>query len=90
VTFTEEHDKADLIFDSVLMEEQLVQADLGILAACSNAINMQALDLPVLNLQDLGERFTEDEILKVIRSMAPNKVSGPMGSPHSSCKLPGR
>jgi hypothetical protein len=40
---------------------------------------MQALGLSALNLQELGERFTEDEVLKLIRSISPDKAPGPDG-----------
>jgi hypothetical protein len=40
---------------------------------------MQALGLSAINLQELGERFTEDEVLKLIRSISPDKAPGPDG-----------
>jgi hypothetical protein len=70
--FTEERDKDEMIFN-------YFDAILGIAPTCSNTINMQALGLSTLNLQELGERFTEEEILKVIRSIAPDKAPGPNG-----------
>jgi hypothetical protein len=64
------HDKADLIFN-------YFDAILGTVVTHSNTINMQALGLSALNLQEHGERFMEDEVLKVIRSISPDKAPGP-------------
>jgi hypothetical protein len=69
---TEEQEKADLIFN-------YLDGILGMVAIHSNAINMQALGLPMPSLQELGERFTEDEILRVIRSLPRDKALGPDG-----------
>jgi hypothetical protein len=42
-------------------------------------INLQPLQLPRLDLVDLGNHFTEAEVLDVIRSLPPDKTLGPDG-----------
>jgi hypothetical protein len=44
-----------------------------------NVINLDLLELSCHNLFGLGERFTEDEVFNVIRSLPPDKVPGPNG-----------
>jgi hypothetical protein len=46
---------------------------------CQHAIDLDALDLPQLNLAKLSERFTQAEILAVIKSLSSYKASGPYG-----------
>jgi hypothetical protein len=45
----------------------------------SHAINLELLDLPRLQLSVLANRFTEEEVLGVIREMLPDKSPGPDG-----------
>jgi hypothetical protein len=52
---------------------------LGTPAQRQHTLWLDALDLPRLNLADLGERFTEVEVLDVIRSLPPDKEPGPDG-----------
>jgi hypothetical protein len=42
-------------------------------------INLDLLDLPQLNLSELSERFTEEEVHRVIRSLPLNKARRPDG-----------
>jgi hypothetical protein len=44
-----------------------------------HTLRLDALDLSPLNLADLDERFTEAEVLDVIRSLPPDKASRPDG-----------
>jgi hypothetical protein len=39
-----------------------------------HTLRLDALDLPCLNLADLGKHFTEAEVLDVIRSLPPHKA----------------
>jgi hypothetical protein len=39
-------------------------------------INLELLDIPRLDLSDLEARFTEEEVLQVIRSLSPDKAPG--------------
>jgi hypothetical protein len=55
----------------------------------STGINLEALGLPSINMQELEQRFTEDEILHVIWSLPPDKAPRPNGSPPVSCKQHG-
>jgi hypothetical protein len=50
---------------------------------------MHALHLSKMSLPGLDERFTEQEILSVIRSMLQDKAPAPMVSPSASCILSG-
>jgi hypothetical protein len=45
----------------------------------SHAVNLDLLDLPQLHLDNLCNRFTEEEILGVIRALPPDKAPGPDG-----------
>jgi hypothetical protein len=52
----------------------------GILGTSSQrhwVINLDLLDLPQPNLSVLSVRFTEEEVISVIRSLPPDKASGP-------------
>jgi hypothetical protein len=49
---------------------------LGTLSQRHREINLDLLDLPQLNLSTLSERFTEQEVLSVIRSLPPDKAPG--------------
>jgi hypothetical protein len=49
---------------------------LGTLSQRHREINLDLLDLPPLNLSTLSERFTEQEVLSVIRSLPPDKAPG--------------
>jgi hypothetical protein len=46
-------------------------------ATCSHAINLDELDFPHMDLPGLGERFTEEEVWGVIRSLPPDKAPCP-------------
>jgi hypothetical protein len=65
-------DKAEVIFD-------YFDAIMGAPAEWVNGINLAALDLPQLELLDLCNRFTEDEVWCMIRDMPPDKAPGPDG-----------
>jgi hypothetical protein len=52
---------------------------LGTLTQRQHTLRLDAMDLSRLNLADLGERFTEAEVLDVIRSLPPDKALGPDG-----------
>jgi hypothetical protein len=71
-TLTSEEDKASVAF-------QFFDRLMGMLAARVNSINLKDLDLSRVQLSELGDRFTEEEVWKVIRSLCPDKVSGPDG-----------
>jgi hypothetical protein len=43
----------------------------------SNIINLDELELPHLDLSNLGERFTEEKVLGAIQSLLPDKAHGP-------------
>jgi hypothetical protein len=45
----------------------------------SYAINLEDLDLPQLDLSELGNWFTEEEVWGVIRSLPPDNAPGPDG-----------
>src|SRR4051812_7184384 len=47
--------------------------------ARSQSINLDALDLPVVDLSALEDDFNEEEIWNVIKVLPPDKVSGPYG-----------
>jgi hypothetical protein len=49
-------------------------AVLGTTPLRANSINLELLDLPSLDLHGLGNRFTEEEVLHVIRSLRPDKA----------------
>jgi hypothetical protein len=53
----------------------------GMPSSHSNTIDLGALELQRLDLAGLGERFTEAEVLNVIRSLLPDKAPVPTGSP---------
>jgi hypothetical protein len=64
--------KADIIynfFDDLL----------GTPSSQANSINLGILDIPVLQLSELDKWFIEEQVLHVIRSMPPNKATGPDG-----------
>jgi hypothetical protein len=67
---TEEQDNATAVFS-------FFDVILGTGATRSNGINLDALGMPSANLHELGERFMEEEILKVIHSLYPDKALGP-------------
>jgi hypothetical protein len=52
---------------------------LGSPSVHSNSINLDILDLRCANMPELCERFTEEEVWNVIRSLPQNKASGPDG-----------
>jgi hypothetical protein len=52
-------------------------AVLGTTPLRANSINLELLDLPSLDLHGLGNRFTEEEVLHVIRSLRPDKAPRP-------------
>jgi hypothetical protein len=71
-TIIDEQSKAEEIysyFDSIL----------GSASTRSNGINVEALGLPSIDLHELGDRFTEDEIWGIIRALPTDKASGPYG-----------
>jgi hypothetical protein len=43
------------------------------------SVNMEILGLPTVNLSQLNERFTEEEVWAVIKSLPPDKAPGPDG-----------
>jgi hypothetical protein len=43
---------------------------------CSNAIHLDLLGFSQLNLSELYERFTEDEVWNVVRALPPDKAPG--------------
>jgi hypothetical protein len=49
----------------------------GYLAQRCHTINLEVLSLPSLDLEDLSSRFTEFEILDVIKALPPDKAPGP-------------
>lgn len=51
----------------------------GSMSCRKHALNLEALNLPSLDLQHLGEPFTADEVLKVIKAMPFDKAPGPDG-----------
>jgi hypothetical protein len=52
---------------------------LGTPSQRQKVINLELLDLPQLDLSTLSVRFSEEEILVVIRSLPLNKAPGPDG-----------
>jgi hypothetical protein len=50
---------------------------LGISAPHCNTINLEELELPHLDISDLKERFTEEEVLGIIWSLPLDKALGP-------------
>jgi hypothetical protein len=67
--FVKESSKAEAIrsfFDNIL----------GIAPEPTNYVNLAALELPRANLSELGSRFTEDEIWKIIRALPVDKALG--------------
>jgi hypothetical protein len=66
---SDEQEKAVVIFS-------YFDVVLGTTATRSNNINLQALELPLANLQELGGRFTEEEVWRVICSLPSDKASG--------------
>jgi hypothetical protein len=50
---------------------------LGVPASRVSSLRLDVLDPPRVELGALGERFTESEILAVIRSLPPDKAPGP-------------
>jgi hypothetical protein len=65
----DESRKAEALFD-------FFDDVLGTLSQRHREINLDLLDLPPLNLSTLSERFTEQEVLSVIRSLPPDKAPG--------------
>jgi hypothetical protein len=61
--------KADLLYS-------FFHSVLGMPSTRSNSLNLDALNLRHLDSDGLGERFTEDEVWNVIRSLMPDKASG--------------
>jgi hypothetical protein len=61
--------KADLLYS-------FFHSVLGTPSTCSNSLNLDALNLRHLDSDGLGERFTEDEVWNVIRSLMSDKASG--------------
>lgn len=53
---------------------------LGTPAQRSNALNLDALNLPVVDLLELEIPFSEAEIWEAIKGLPPDKAPGPMGS----------
>jgi hypothetical protein len=49
---------------------------LGVSPVRANAINLHNLNLPRLSLASLCERFIEEDVWAVIRSLLPDKASG--------------
>jgi hypothetical protein len=68
-TLTSEEDKASVVF-------QFFDGLMGTPVTRVNSINFEELDLPHLQLSELGNRFTEDEVWKVICSLPPDKALG--------------
>jgi hypothetical protein len=62
---------------------------MGMSAAQANSIIMDELDLPRLQLNDVGDRFTEEEVWNVIRSSPRTRRPGRMTSPPGSYSLRG-
>jgi hypothetical protein len=52
---------------------------LGTLATRSHVINLEDHDLPCMDLSRLGNKFTKEEVWRVIRSMPSDKALGPDG-----------
>jgi hypothetical protein len=50
---------------------------MGVPAQRTMSINLDILGLPWLDLSSLADRFTEDEVLSVIRALQPDKEPGP-------------
>jgi hypothetical protein len=50
---------------------------LGVSANRVSLLNLDLLDLPHIDFGDLGEPFTESEILAIIWALPPNKAPGP-------------
>jgi hypothetical protein len=75
---TLEHDGCILVHKAGKAEEasDFFNDILGILAPRKHAINLDVLDLPRLELAELGERFTEAEILAVIKLLPLDKALG--------------
>jgi hypothetical protein len=63
-------DKADVAF-------QFYDNLMGTPATQTNSIALEELGLPRLQLDELGNRFTKEEVWKVIRSLPLDKASGP-------------
>jgi hypothetical protein len=68
---TSEEDKAEVAF-------QIFDGFLGTPAVRCNSITLEELGLPRLQLNELGDRFTE-EVWNMIRSLPPDKAPGPDG-----------
>jgi hypothetical protein len=64
-----EHRKAEALF-------KYYESLMGEPAQRSTTINLDLLNVPQLELSSLAERFTEDEVLQVIRSLPPDKAPG--------------
>jgi hypothetical protein len=52
---------------------------MGVPAQWTNSINLDLLGLPRANLQELDERFPEEEVWIVIPALPPDKAPGPDG-----------
>jgi hypothetical protein len=63
-------DKADVAF-------QFYDNLVGTPATQTNSIALEELGLPRLQLDELGNRFTKEEVWKVIRSLPLDKAPGP-------------
>jgi hypothetical protein len=63
---------------------------LGIPADRVNSLNLDFLNLPHMDLAELGDHFTKGEVLAVIHALSPDKAQGLMGSPGGFCRQPGK
>jgi hypothetical protein len=52
---------------------------LDILASRVNSLNLDILNLPRMDLMELGDHFTEGEVMAVIQGLLPDKVPRPDG-----------
>lgn len=71
-TFSEEEAKAGIVFD--YYNELLGKAFIR-----QHRIDLAALGLPRLDLQELAARFTMDEVVRIVRETPSDRVPGPDG-----------
>lgn len=71
-TFSEEEAKAGIVFD--YYNEFLGKAFIS-----QHRIDVAALGLPRLDLQELAARFTMDEVVRIVRETPSDRAPGPDG-----------
>jgi hypothetical protein len=87
-----EHNRETLVTEDRKAEAAFLFFDdiLGTPPTRANAIKLELINLPLLNLSSLGNHFTEEEVWSVIKSLPPDKARGLMVSRHDFCRQLGR